>query len=111
VNNPKRGEVYWVNLDPTTGSEIQKKRPGLVISNDKGNRLGQTIIVIPLTSNTETVRSFEALISSPKQKSKAVCPQIRCIDKRRIEGLAIFRVSSEEMKSVESALKVALDLV
>lgn len=46
----RRGEVYWVNLDPTIGSEIKKARPALVISHDDMNAALSRVIVAPLTS-------------------------------------------------------------
>ena len=46
----KRGDVYWVNLDPTVGSEIKKTRPALVISPDDMNLKLPRVIVAPLTS-------------------------------------------------------------
>ena len=108
MSHPKRGEIYWVNLDPTLGAEIKKRRPCLIISNDKGNCFGQTVIVIPLTSNTEKIRSFEALVETPQQKSKAICPQLRCIDKQRLLGNSFYTLTKEELMQVETALKVAL---
>ena len=41
IKFPKRGEIYWVSLDPTIGSEINKTRPALVVSNDDGNEDGR----------------------------------------------------------------------
>ena len=46
----KRGEVYWVNLDPTIGSEIRKTRPALVVSPDDMNNVLPRLIVAPITS-------------------------------------------------------------
>ena len=47
---PRRGEIYWVALDPTMGSEIAKTRPAAIISNDTGNEYSARVIVAPLTS-------------------------------------------------------------
>ena len=47
---PKRGEVYWVNLDPTVGSEIAKRRPAVVISVDALNRQRNHVVIVPLSS-------------------------------------------------------------
>jgi len=46
---PKRGDIYWVNLDPTIGAEIKKTRPCVIISPDSANRGGPLIIVAPIT--------------------------------------------------------------
>jgi len=45
-----RGEVYWVNLDPTIGTEIKKTRPALVVSPDDLNAALPRVIIAPLTS-------------------------------------------------------------
>lgn len=52
---PNRGEIYLVRLDSTLGSEINKTRPALIISNDINNQLAQTVTVIPITSGTEKI--------------------------------------------------------
>jgi len=61
---PGRGEIYLVCLDPTIGSEINKTRPALIISNDINNQAAQTVTVIPITSSTKKVYPFETLLSS-----------------------------------------------
>ncbi len=63
MNFPQRGEIYWVNLDPTIGTEIDKTRPALIISNDIGNQYSDRVIVAPTTSqNIGRVYPFEVLI-------------------------------------------------
>ena len=52
---PKHGEIYWVDLDPTIGSEINKIRPAVIISKDTGNEYGQRVIVAPITSTVKKV--------------------------------------------------------
>ncbi len=47
----KRGEIYYANLSPTVGSEIDKSRPVLVVSNDANNRAANTVTILPITSN------------------------------------------------------------
>ena len=51
----KRGEIWWVSLDPTQGSEIKKIRPCLVLTNDTLNRLRKTIVVVPRTGNADPI--------------------------------------------------------
>ena len=59
-NFPKRGEVYWVNLDPTVGTEINKKRPCLIISCDEGNEESSRVTVAAITSTCKTLYPFHA---------------------------------------------------
>jgi mRNA interferase MazF len=110
---PERGEIYLVCLDPTIGSEINKTRPALIISNDINNQAAQTITVIPITSSTGKVYPFETLLSSQEsglpKSSKAKCNQIRTIDKKRLVK-SIGKVSIEKLKEVEGSLFIHLGI-
>lgn len=62
---PRRGEIYWVNLDPTVGSEIAKTRPALIISNDIGNQYADRVIVAPISSGSvKKVYPFEVRLNA-----------------------------------------------
>jgi mRNA interferase MazF len=79
----KRFEVYLVNLDPTTGSEIQKTRPCLVISPDEMNFHIATVIIAPMTTK---VREYPTRIPCHFQDKdgEIVLDQIRTVDKERL---------------------------
>ena len=85
VNNIKRGEVYWVNLDPTIGSEIRKTRPALIISPDDMNAALPRVIVAPLTSKGQPLGCRPGLTFDGK-KALILLDQIRTIDKQRLAG-------------------------
>lgn len=109
----KRGEIYFANLDPTVGSEIRKKRPVLIVSNNANNKTASTITIIPITSNTNKVYPFEVLLETddsglPKH-SKAQCHQIRTISKMRITGRVAGLANKEIMQKINVALKLHLD--
>ena len=110
---PERGEIYLVCLDPTIGSEINKTRPALIISNDINNQAAQTVTVIPITSSTEKVYPFETLLSFQEsglsKNSKAKCNQIRTIDKKRLVK-SLGKVSIEKLKEIESSLLIHLGM-
>ena len=59
----KLGEIYYANLSPTSGSEIDKHRPVLVVSNDANNRAANTVTILPITSNVTRVYPFEVLLN------------------------------------------------
>ena len=110
----KRGEIYYANLDPTMGSEINKKRPVLIVSNNANNQASKTITVIPLTSNTTKVYPFEVLLeikeSGLPKSSKAQCQQVRTISKIRIEDdKPAGVVGSVVMQKIKLALQLHLD--
>lgn len=81
----KRGEVYWVNLDPTVGTEIRKTRPGLVISPDDMNAVLPRVIVAPLTSKGQALGCRPEVRFAGK-KARVLLDQIRCVDKARLGG-------------------------
>ncbi|WP_203249632.1 MULTISPECIES: type II toxin-antitoxin system PemK/MazF family toxin [Cysteiniphilum] len=60
----KRGEIYFMNLDPTVGQEIRKTRPVVIVSNNANNKVSATITVIPITSNVTKVYPFEVFIAT-----------------------------------------------
>ena len=81
----KRGEVYWVNLDPTVGTEIKKTRPALVVSPDDMNEVLPRVIVAPLTSKGQPLGCRPEITLDGKQ-ARILLDQLRCVDKLRLAG-------------------------
>ena len=79
----KRGEVYWVNLDPTTGTEIRKVRPGLVVSPDDMNEALPRVIIAPITSKGQPLGCRPELIFATKP-ARILLDQLRSVDKARL---------------------------
>ncbi len=79
----KRGEVYWVNLDPTIGTEIKKTRPALVVSPDDMNAALPRVIVAPITSKGQALGCRPELVFNG-QPARVLLDQIRCVDKARL---------------------------
>lgn len=110
----KRGEIYFADLNPTISSEINKRRPVLIVSNDANNRASSTITVLPITSNTERIYPFEvkltAKMSGLPKESKVLAQQIRTISRTRLSSECTGHLGSELMKTVEHAIKLHLAL-
>lgn len=80
-----RGEVYWVNLDPTIGTEIKKTRPALVVSPDDLNAALPRVIIAPLTSQGQPL-GCRPEINFAGKTARILLDQIRSVDKRRLAG-------------------------
>jgi mRNA interferase MazF len=114
----RRGDIYLVDFAPSRGSEVDKSRPAILVSNDGANRraehIGRGVLaVVPVTSNIKRVYPFQVLLPAVstglKQDSKAQAEQIKAVDLERFYG-RIGSVSAELMAQVDEALRVHLDL-
>lgn len=106
----KRGEIWWVNLDPTVGSEIDKRRPAVIVSNDASNRAQSRAQVAPMTSaQPARIYPWEAAVTLNGRPSKALADQIRTISKTRLVSLA-GATNATEMAALEDALRFQLAL-
>jgi mRNA interferase MazF len=83
ISFPKQGEVWWVNLDPTVGKEIKKRRPCVVVSPNEMNRHLGTVIVVPLTSTFRNWPTRVQIELSGELVSIAL-DQIRMVDNTRL---------------------------
>ena len=113
-----RGEVRLTDLDPTRGSEGDKRRPAILASNDHANataaRLGRGVVtVVPITSNVARVFPFQVALPSDvtglRVDSKAQCEQVRAVSVQRL-GPVLGRLPASLMSQVDDALRLHLQL-
>ena len=106
----KRGEIWWVNLDPTIGSEIKIRRPCVIVSNAASNRAQSRVQVAPMTSaHPVRIYPWEAGVTLGGRASKALADQIRTVSKTRLVGLAGV-ASATEMAALDDALRFQLGI-
>lgn len=114
----RRGEIRWVDLDPIRGAESDKRRPGVIVSNDGANttasRLGRGVVtVVPVTSNVERIYPFQVLLTAEAtglaRDSKAQAEQVRSVAVERI-GERIGTLASTDIAALDEALRLHLAL-
>jgi len=105
----KRGEVWWVNFDPSVGGEIRKKRPAIIVSNDAANKYLNRVQVVPVTSKAEHLYPCEAHVAVAGKIGKAMADQVATVSKLRLSK-RIGVLSAADLKKVGEAIKVQLDL-
>jgi len=107
--SPRRGEVWWVQLDPTKGSEIAKTRPCIVMTSDLVNARRRTVVVIPISSGPQPAPPLSIAINHEWVDGVAIIDQIRAAAKERF-GNRMGLLSSAEMASVEDGIRQVLAL-
>jgi mRNA interferase MazF len=114
----RRGEIRRVDFEPARGSEVDKRRPAVIVSNEGANRAVAHInrgvlTVVPLTSNVGHVEPFQLLVpaseSGLSEDSKAQTEQIRAVDVSRV-GPVLGSIPHELMRDLDVALRIQLVL-
>jgi mRNA interferase MazF len=114
----RRGEVRWVDLEPVRGSEADKRRPAVIVSNDGANaaaaRLGRGVVtVVPVTSSTAQVYPFQVLLPAGTAglpvDSKAQAEQVRSVSVGRVTT-ALGVLPPALVDQLDEALRLHLSL-
>jgi mRNA interferase MazF len=114
----RRGEIRLVDLEPVRGSEADKRRSAVIVSNDGANlaaaRLGRGVVtVVPVTSATDRVYPFQVLLRAADtglhNDSKAQAEQVRAVAVQRL-GARVGALSPVAMAGLDEALRLHLAL-
>ncbi|MCL1654914.1 type II toxin-antitoxin system PemK/MazF family toxin [Elizabethkingia miricola] len=81
----KRFDIFFIDLNPTVGSEINKIRPCVIISPDEMNNALNTVIIAPLTS---TIKSYPMRVNCKVEgkRGQVALDHLRSVDKRRLKA-------------------------
>ncbi len=101
--------MWWVDLDPTRGSEIKKTRPAAILTVDALNRARRTVVVVPLSSSAQPRPPIVVAVPSAGPGSVAVCDQVRAVDKTRLVE-RIGELSNADLLSLSSGVRQVLGL-
>jgi mRNA interferase MazF len=104
-----RGEVWWISLDPTQGSEIRKTRPCVVLSHDTLNRLRHTVVVVPLSTTAKPHPPITIPVTCQGKSCVAVIDQIRAVTKHRLKS-KIEPLDRDELDEVCRAVATILEI-
>jgi mRNA interferase MazF len=114
----RRGDICIIDLEPVRGTEANKSRPAVVVSNDGANgtatRLGRGVLtVVPVTSNVDRVYPFQVLLPADSTgllvDSKAQAEQVRSVDVARVRR-RVGSVPGDLMRELDDALRLHLAL-
>jgi mRNA interferase MazF len=114
----RRGEIRLIDLEPTRGSEANKRRPAVIVSNDRANasadRLSRGVVtVVPVTSSIARVFPFQTLLPADatglRVTSKAQAEQVRSVSIERV-GAVLGQVPADLMAKLDDALRLHLQL-
>ncbi len=113
MNQPLRGEIWLVTLDPTIGREQAGTRPALVISDDLFNQShAELVVVLPITSKNKGIRSHVEIV--PPEGGLNVTSYVKCEDVRSISiqrlGRKLGKVATKTMNEVENRLRFILSI-
>lgn len=113
----RRGEIYWTNIEPRSGSEQKGRRPALVVSHDSFNRNEgwRTVIVVPISTSPNQAGRGPTAIRLPagagglSRESVALCHQVTTVDRATIEK-RLGVLGSGLLGEIASGLRAAMDL-
>jgi mRNA interferase MazF len=107
----RRGEIWWVNLDPTVGNETAKKRPCIILQNDVGNARSNTTMVAPLLKglkNYPFVVNIETTAENRLDENRGIhLEQMRVVDNRRID-FKLGTIDDKYWSQIERAVCIVL---
>jgi mRNA interferase MazF len=105
----RRGEIWWVALDPTVGSEIAKTRPCVVISNSAANDRRKTVMVVPFSTSPKAYPPFTVPVRCQGRDVSAIIDQTRAVAKERFRTY-IEVCSPRDLAVIEEALRPLLQI-
>jgi mRNA interferase MazF len=105
----RRGEVWWVQLDPTRGAEIKKTRPCVIVSSNMANDRRLTVMVVPFSTSPHPHPPFTVSVHCAGKEVSAIVDQMKAVTKERFQKRQEV-MAQNELASIELALASLLEL-
>ena len=105
-----RGDIHWVNLDPTKGSEIRKRRPCVLVGATPINQARSTVLVAPLSTSGRPNPPIVIPVTCIGKDQVVVCDQVRAVDKSRLGPSKVDTLAISDMAAVDAGLRQVLSL-
>ena len=112
----RRGEIYFVNLNPVEGREQAGHRPVLVLSRDAINRLPLVVAIVVGTKGQNIARDYPTNVrvssaeSGLPMETVFLCFQLRSLDPKRFPSNPAGKLTDETMRRIEDAIRYSLEL-
>lgn len=104
-----RGDIYWVDLNPTKGAEINKARPCVLVGATPINIARRTVVIVPLSTSAKARPPITISVECLNKKVTAICDQIRTVDKSRLKDQA-GSLSIKDLNALDEGLRQVLSL-
>ena len=103
----KKGQIYWVDF-PKTKYMLEGIRPGLILSNDIGNKGSSSVLVCPCT--TKSRKELPVHVRIENIGTTALIEEITCVDKETILGL-VGEVDWRKMREINTAILIEFGII
>jgi mRNA interferase MazF len=102
---PKKGDIVWIDFDPSVGKEIQKRRPGLVVSRYEFNRKTLFAVVCPITSTIRNIPTRYTLPEDLDTQGQVVISQLKSLDFRIRNLTQIEHLPLQDMAKIDQIIE------
>lgn len=102
---PKKGDIVWIDFDPSVGKEFQKRRPGLVVSRYEFNRKTMFSVICPITS---TIKNLPTRYSLPEEldiKGQVIITQLKSLDFKERKLKKIENLPLQDMAKIDQIIQ------
>lgn len=107
---PKKGDIVWIDFDPAAGKEIQKRRPGLVVSRYEFNRKTMFAAICPITSTIKNIPTRYTLPDDIETQGQVVISQLKSLDFTERKLSQIEHLPLKDMAKIDQIIEYIFSL-